>query len=140
MYCETCLLEFEEDETDCTECGGALNMDVPRFWASRMVSRERAGMYRSQARRLLYIGIAVLVGSMVIIGVATGGHSSSSDGGFSFAGVFLFLALAAAQCIFIASAFSFARSKGYPWYTGLLIFVGMIGLLILFVIRDRYRT
>ncbi|MBS1912696.1 MAG: hypothetical protein JST22_11980 [Bacteroidetes bacterium] len=140
MYCETCLLEFEADETDCTECGGTLDMDMPGFWASKIVSRERAGLYRSQARRLLYIGIAVLLGGMLIIGITTGGHSSSSDGGFFYAGVFLFLALAASQCIFIASAFYFARSKGYPWYTGLLIFVGMIGLLILFVIRDKYRT
>ena len=41
--------------------------------------------------------------------------------------------------LLVCGAFMYARGKGYGWGTGLCGFLGPLGLLILYVLRDRSR-
>jgi hypothetical protein len=132
MYCPECRVEYRPGFTRCSDCHVDLIEELEKEERSpEMVALlEEADRRRRVANALILAGVG---GMIVGVGIATTIPTK-------FTLVVLVLMMVAGYLTLIVGAAFYVKSKGYDWIVGGVGLLGVFGLLILPLLRDKIRN
>jgi hypothetical protein len=129
MYCPTCDEALPQGLAVCPNCTGPLVRHKGMVPAEDL-DYDTAFDDRQRSKKLFLYGLGGLFFGIILVA------SGSSNAGSIF-GVF---ALLGGYVTIVVAACYYAKSKGQPAPAGLLVIFGVIGIIVLFVLPDKYKT